>query len=374
MQVDVRQERGDDPALWGSRVRGHDDPSARTPALSHLPIRPTTAVDHSDRGSPQLPCGPSCRRSSTRPHPGPSRPFRSHSARCQRVERMVGGPAWAEPVREVVEVPLVDGFQQHHHRTLQDLVRERRDPDGTGSPAPLRDLDPPHRRGPVGLDLAGRAGSGGSPPGRLRTRSLSLRRHRPPRPCGFDGTPRASSPDPGGGTASEWPSRHLSQPMWLSVLVSLRRYSASVPAIFPSYGSVFWRPLPSAFSLSVPRFHRYYGALRLLCSRPDGLRLPSSVRTHEGGAEASQVPGQPLGARPALDPGGIRLRPRPLECRWCLPRYEHVDSPVVLSGLIHAARALPVYASPRRSPDAAQHSVPAGGQPWPGGILTRGVA
>lgn len=47
-----------------------------------------------------------------------------------------------------------------------------------------------------------------------------------------------------------------------------------------------------------------------------------------------------------------------------LPRHN-------LSRLNHAARTLPVYASPRRSLDAAQHSVPDGGQPCPDGPLTR---
>ena len=53
----------------------------------------------------------------------------------------------------------------------------------------------------------------------------------------------------------------------------------------------------------------------------------------------------------------------------------HVDSAMMLiAGLNHAACTLPVYASRPRSPQDAQHSVPAGGQPWPGRTLACGVA
>ena len=53
----------------------------------------------------------------------------------------------------------------------------------------------------------------------------------------------------------------------------------------------------------------------------------------------------------------------------------YVDSAMMLiSGLNHAACTLPVYASRPRSPQDAQHSVPAGGQPWPGRTLACGVA
>lgn len=40
---------------------------------------------------------------------------------------------------------------------------------------------------------------------------------------------------------------------------------------------------------------------------------------------------------------------------------------LVISGLYHAARMLAVYASPQQLPTAAQDSLPAGGQPLPGG-------
>ena len=53
----------------------------------------------------------------------------------------------------------------------------------------------------------------------------------------------------------------------------------------------------------------------------------------------------------------------------------YVDSATMLiAGLNHAACTLPVYASRPGLPLDAQHSVPAGGQPWPGRTLTCSVA
>jgi hypothetical protein len=49
--------------------------------------------------------------------------------------------------------------------------------------------------------------------------------------------------------------------------------------IFPSNGSVSWRPLPSTGSLgTVPPLHRYSGALRLLPIRPRTLRSSLAAR------------------------------------------------------------------------------------------------
>jgi hypothetical protein len=101
---------------------------------------------------------------------------------------------------------------------------------------------------------------------------------------------------------------------------------------------------------------------------------PASQLSHRGVARISRVPGQPLGTCSALR---LRWPPHPTtRCvGCCLPRLSRRRlHEFCLSKLNHAACTLPVYASPRRSPAAAQHSVPAGGQPWPGGTLTRGVA
>ena len=78
---------------------------------------------------------------------------------------------------------------------------------------------------------------------------------------------------------------------------------------------------------------------------------------------------------PLSDPGGP---PAPGHYRTgdgVFRTVHHVDSAMILiSGLNHAACTLPVYASRPRSPQDAQHSVPAGGQPWPGRTLACGVA
>lgn len=77
---------------------------------------------------------------------------------------------------------------------------------------------------------------------------------------------------------------------------------------------------------------------------------------------------------PLADPGGTSA-PDHAALRWCLPVLSNRRLPqLCLSVLSHAARTLPVYASPRQSPDTTQHSVPDGGQPCPVGALTRWVA
>ena len=57
--------------------------------------------------------------------------------------------------------------------------------------------------------------------------------------------------------------------------------------------------------------------------------------------------------------------------------FRHVDDVgshnKPISGLYLAAHSLTVYASHVRLPAHAQHSLPAGGQPWPDGLLTRRV-
>jgi hypothetical protein len=46
---------------------------------------------------------------------------------CQGVQRVVLAASWAEPIREVEKVFLVNGVQYLRHRTLDDLVFQRRD-------------------------------------------------------------------------------------------------------------------------------------------------------------------------------------------------------------------------------------------------------
>ncbi len=83
----------------------------------------------------------------------------------------------------------------------------------------------------------------------------------------------------------------------------------------------------------------------------------------------SQVPGEPQCMHAQLfDPGGTSA-PGQL---WCsgvaFRRLKNVGSrKAVTSGLNHKAYTLAVYASPRRSPDATQDSLPVGGQPLPSG-------
>ena len=95
-----------------------------------------------------------------------------------------------------------------------------------------------------------------------------------------------------------------------------------------------------------------------------GLGHPVPVRVHFGGVGASQVPGRPRCAHaPLPDPGGIAAPRPPRACdaafRCCDGVGFHVCQ---LSGLTHAACALPVYASQCRLP---VHHATLGSGWWP---------
>ena len=151
-------------------------------------------------------------------------------------------------------------------------------------------------------------------------------------------------------------------------------FEISVSDIFPSTDSMTRQPLPSPGSLGrVPRLHRYYELLRLPTARPAALRcLAWRYRPHRGGnGRTSQVPGEPTYRHAAFsDPGGSRAR-----CRCCAPSvaFRHVDDVGSRNDMTFGAqsRGLPApcvrfAASVARG--LAQHSVPAGGKPWPDGI------
>src|SRR5712664_2030118 len=155
-----------------------------------------------------------------------------------------------------------------------------------------------------------------------------------------------------------------------------------VSSIFPSSGSVSRHPLPSTGSLgSVPPLRRYYGNARTpghpsrLASFPSfgattvrpllsplppawgatlqgrGLSRGSPSRSVGGNGWASQVPGGPLRACPALRPRRDRhakpLRRVDVAFRNFGPRRL---PPLSISGLNHTACALAVYASQPGSP------------------------
>jgi len=176
--------------------------------------------------------------------------------------------------------------------------------------------------------------------------------------------------------------------------------------MFPPNGSS--RPacasLPRACSGSIPLARRYYRKLRLPATPAHAsLRLgyayhlapacslPTATRRRHCGTRnvGSGVPdrcsefqwrrqglpgswGAPARTCPAL-------RPRRDLGAWPVRRpgvaFRRLDNvgprDAVISGLNHTACTLAVYASQRRLPDATQDSLPVGGQPFPGGILTR---
>jgi hypothetical protein len=98
-------------------------------------------------------------------------------------------------------------------------------------------------------------------------------------------------------------------------------------------------------------------------------RFPSS-RVPSGAEGVSQVPGEPTCEHAlALDPGGASAPG--LYGASVLPSAISTASASAntnISGLYPTACPLPVYASPDGLPRPSQHSVPATGQAWLGGI------
>ena len=136
-------------------------------------------------------------------------------------------------------------------------------------------------------------------------------------------------------------------------------------------------PLPSAGSSgSVPRPLRYYGDIRLPALRTvRSVAVTSATASMCGKRGVSQVPGEPLCVRAPLSDPGEPSRRLPLLLRDEVAFRQHDGvglATLYLSGLNHAARTLPVYASPTVLPRTTQHAVPAGRHPLPGGTCTLG--
>ncbi len=151
MQIDVRQERRNYPALGGSRRR------ALKASLRHHP-RVQPLADQADHHPVDYPLAkqnlelPPVERVEKVRHICVQHPAATHVP--QRIAkcgvRALGRAAGAKPVREIIEIFLVDGLQLHHHRTLEHFVSKRGDPDGTGLSSALWDLDSSDRWGPIG--------------------------------------------------------------------------------------------------------------------------------------------------------------------------------------------------------------------------------
>ncbi len=140
-------------------------------------------------------------------------------------------------------------------------------------------------------------------------------------------------------------------------------------------GSDFWTPLPLGFV----SFAQWYPCSALVSlpraaerggHGPGGLSIPTPLAGFHFG-ETSRSPrflGDPCGRALLSDPGGASAPG--LFSASVLPsaiRTASASATIKLSGLHHTAHPLAVYASRPRSPMAAQDSLPAGDQPWPGG-------
>ena len=121
--------------------------------------------------------------------------------------------------------------------------------------------------------------------------------------------------------------------------------------------------------------------LRLLASPCASLAAPTpqcSLRDSVADPPPSPTPrclDDPCLDAPLSDPGGPPAPGHYKTGDVVFRTGYYVNSAMILiSGLNHAACTLPVYASRPRSPQDAQHSVPAGGQPRPGRTLACSVA
>ena len=275
-----------------------------------------------------------------------------------------------EAVRAVKKLLLVDGLQHHRDRALQDLVLEGGNADGSRlRPAPLRDVDPPHRRRPV----------------RARLRAFEKRleialqiaprtppRFAHPRPCTVLARASVRLAQPVEvdvmGKRRERLVGQLPSPALLSVRVSLRWLrEPGVSPIFPSLGSDVPVP-PFARRGPLGRFPRFFArtaALRLLVATialvfsrsvvPPKLRrgrrdLPGSWGT---------LPYVPCFLRPRW--AGSR-RPGRVPCAFAIPVLPSAlktasATTTVPFGAQFTAHALAVYASRTPSPTPTQDSL-----------------
>src|SRR5882672_1033126 len=71
--------------------------------------------------------------------------FSRQQSGVERIQCLMLASLWPEPVRETEKIRLVDGVQHLDHRTLGDLVFQRRDSKRSLPPVSLGDVHPTHR-------------------------------------------------------------------------------------------------------------------------------------------------------------------------------------------------------------------------------------
>src|ERR1044071_1343569 len=146
VQVHVRKQRRDHAALRSAAVR-----TPNGPIVLHACTQPL--VDRSSKHSVAYPLIKDSSEMSVPDaveevadvdldHPATAYP---HRRIPQRLQRLVCGPTWAEPVRAGQEVLLVNGIQHHRDRPLKHFIFKRRDSKGTRCPVSLGDFDSPDR-------------------------------------------------------------------------------------------------------------------------------------------------------------------------------------------------------------------------------------
>jgi len=147
VQEDVRQQRGNDPALRRSFPRdGHDAVLEDFRAQPFVDQAPNHAIlDPLVQGRPELPVvdRPEVIRDVQIENPLAVAPHDVVPETFQRLVRRTAGP---EPIGASAKVLLVHGLQKHHHRALGHLVLERGDAQRTPGPVVLRNVRPSYGR------------------------------------------------------------------------------------------------------------------------------------------------------------------------------------------------------------------------------------
>lgn len=152
--------------------------------------------------------------------------------------------------------------------------------------------------------------------------------------------------------------------------------SSEVPVIFPSSGSVARPPLSSTGSIGLSSPASQVVWVTPTSCRPSRWASLPRPLIPPRCTEATGSPrflGSPCTCMPC---SSTPVGPRRQACYGAsvlpsaIAKASAPTSDFSLSGLNHTAYMLVVYASRRQLPDAAQDSLPAGGQPWLGRNLT----
>ena len=139
MQVDVGQDRADPRSLRGADLRVLVNPVFQNPGPQPLAYEPEDArVGDPVRDHPFQPGVVNAPEEVTDIRiDDPVHPLRN-DRRMNGAQGAVCAPPWAEAIRAVAEIGLINGIENLSHRALDNLVLERRDAKGSLPSVSLR--------------------------------------------------------------------------------------------------------------------------------------------------------------------------------------------------------------------------------------------